>query len=100
MSRFAFERHGAEVAEGGVQALAIVPSFDVLEDGGASLGSGGKGVIGTFSLEGGEKAFRDGIVIAVADPAHTDLALKGGQALLVESASVLATLIGMMQQLG
>ena len=81
-----------------MQTLPIVPSFDVLKDSGASLRSGIKLMICTFSLEGAEKAFHCSIVEAIADPAHTDLAVMSGQALLIEIAGVLATLIGVMQQ--
>ena len=99
MSRFEFELDGAEVAERGVQPLAIVPTFDVLEDGGASLGPRGELPIGAFSLEGAEKAFHRRIVEAIADTAHADLAVMGSQALLINIAGVLTALVGVMQQI-
>src|SRR5512141_2500996 len=99
MSRFAFELDGAEVVQGRVQTLPIVPSLNVLKDSGASLRTGIKLMICTFSFEGAEKAFHSRIVKAIADPTHTDLALISGQALLIQIAGVLATLIRVMQQL-
>src|SRR5215211_9511118 len=50
MSRFEFELLWAEVAESGVQTLTIVPSFDVLEDGCASLSPSGELPSGAFRL--------------------------------------------------
>src|SRR5512143_3990763 len=99
MTRFSFELDRAKVVQGRVQTLPIVPSFDVLEDSGASLGSGIKLMICTFSLERAEKAFHGSVVEAIADPAHTDLAVIRGQVLLIQIAGVLAALIRVMQQL-
>ena len=83
MSRFAFELHGTQIVQSRVQTLPIVPSFDVLEDSRASLCSRIKGMICTFGLERAEKAFHGSIVEAIADPAHTDLAVMSGQAPLI-----------------
>ena len=93
MTRFEFELDGAEVAQRRVQTLTIVPSFDVLEDGRTSLGPGGELRIGAFSLECAEKAFHSGIVEAIPDAAHADLAVISGQALLIDFAGVLAALV-------
>lgn len=78
MSRFAFELCRAEVAKRRVQTLPIVPSFDVLEDGGVSLRSRLKGLIGAFGLERAEKTFHGSVVKAIANPAHADLAVMSG----------------------
>jgi hypothetical protein len=51
MTRFEFELHGAEVAHRGVQTMTIVPAFDVLEDGRASLGTCGELRSGTLGFE-------------------------------------------------
>src|SRR5512145_3325847 len=99
MSRFAFELHRAQVVQSRVQTLPIVPSFDVLEDGGASLRSRSKGLICAFGLKCAKKAFHGSIVEAIADPAHADLAVTGGQAPLIHVAGVLAALIRVIQQL-
>ena len=99
MSRFAFELCRAEIVQGRVQTLTIVPSFDVLEDGGASLSPGVKLFIGTFGLESAEKAFHGGVVEAIAGVAHADLAIISGQALLIRFAGVLAALIRVVEQL-
>ena len=100
MSRFEFELRGAEVAERGVQTLTIVPTFDVDEDGGASLGTRVKGCLSTFGFERAEKAFHGSIVETIADPAHADLAVIDGQGVLKQVTGVLATLIRVMQQVG
>src|SRR5512138_2407824 len=99
MTRFTFELDWAKVVQGRVQTLPIVPSFDVLEDGGASLGSRIKLMICTFDLESAEKAFHGSVVEAITNPAHANLAVISGQALLIQVAGVLAALIGVMQQL-
>jgi hypothetical protein len=82
-----------------VQTLPIVPSFDVLEDGSASLRSRIKLMICTFSLECAEKAFHSSVVEAIANPAHTDQTVINSQTPLIQVAGVLAALIGVMQQL-
>ena len=97
MSRFAFELEWAEIAQGRVQTLPIVPSLDVLKDSGASLRSGIKLMMSTFSFEGTEKTFHSSIVETIADPAHTDLTLMDGQTPLIQVAGVLAALIRVMQ---
>ena len=83
MSRFAFELDWAQVVQGRVQTLPIVPSFDVLEDSGTSLRSRIKLMICTFSFKGAEKAFHSSVIEAIADPAHTDLAVISDQVLLI-----------------
>ena len=100
MSQFAFELHGTEVAERGVQTVTIVPTFDVLEDGRASLGPCVKLPISAFDLERAEKAFHRSIVETIAGAAHADLAMIGSQALLIHFTGVLAALIRVMQQVG
>ena len=73
MSVKLFERHRAEIAEGGMQTLAIVPNLDVFKDGGARLGMCGELVSDTFCFEGAEETFSNSIVVAIADSAHAGL---------------------------
>jgi hypothetical protein len=82
-----------------MQTLPIVPSFDILEEGDASLRSRIKLMISAFGLESAEKAFHGSVVEAIAGPAHADLAVINGQTLLIQVAGVLAALIGVLQQL-
>jgi len=98
MTRFAFELYRAEVAERGVQTLTIVPSFDVLEDGRASLAPGVKLLIGTFALERAEKAFHGCVVKAIAGAAHADLAMLGSQGMLIKITGVLAALVRVVEE--
>lgn len=98
MSRILFELRWAKVAERGVQTLTIVPSFDVLEDGGAGMSACVELFIGAFGLEGTEKAFHGGIVKTVSTAAHADLAMISGQVLQIGFTGVLAALVRMMQQ--
>jgi hypothetical protein len=79
--------------------LPIVPSFDVLEDGGASLSSRRKGLICAFDLERAEKTFHGRVVKAIANPAHADLAVMSGEALLIDITGLLAAVIRMMEQI-
>ncbi len=81
-----------------MQALAIVPSFDVLKDRRASLRPGDKRLGSTFRLERGEEAFHHGVVVAIPDSAHALLTAIGSQALAIERTGVLAALIGVVQQ--
>ena len=97
MSMFLFELHGAEIAEGGMQTLAIVPNLNVFKDGGACLGMGGKLASDTFCFEGAEETFRHCIVVAVPDSAHARLNAPVCQTALVGSAGVLAALIRVMK---
>jgi hypothetical protein len=78
MTRFAFELDRAKIVQGRVQTLPIVPSFNVLKDGRASLRSRIKRLISAFGLEGTEKAFHGSVVEAIADPTHADLTVISG----------------------
>src|SRR6266536_2127832 len=98
MTRFAFELRRTKIAERGVQTLTIVPSFDVLEDGGAGVSACVKLLIGAFGLESAEKAFHRCIVKTVSGAAHADLAVMSRQALQIDFTGVLAALVRMMQQ--
>ena len=98
MTRFEFELHGAEVAQRGVQTLTIVPAFDVLEDGCASLGTCGELRSCALGFESREKAFHGGIIEAITDAAHTDQAMMSGQVLLIGLAGVLAASIRVVQK--
>src|SRR5512145_2614201 len=98
MSVLLLELHRAEIAEGGMQTLAIVPNLNVFKDGGTCLGMGSELASGTFCFESTKETFRHGIVITVADSAHAGLDMPVGEGALVGSTGVLAALIGMMQQ--
>ncbi len=80
-----------------MKALAIVPSFNIFKDGGASLGVRGKGLDNTFALEGAKEALHDSIIITIACLTHTDLAVCVGQAVLVGCAGILASLVRVMK---
>ena len=50
---------------------AVIEGFDVIEDGGASLGAGGEAVmIDQFVFEAAKEAFDKSIVVAVAFSTH------------------------------
>ena len=55
-------------------------------------------VVNLLTFQGGKEALHDGIAIAIAIPAHTDLAVVAGQAFLVSQAGVLTALVGVVQQ--
>ncbi len=97
MSVLLFELHGAEIAEGGMQTLAIVPNLNVFKDCGACLGMGCKLTGDTFRFQRTEETFRDCVVVTVANPAHAQLNVRACQNALVAGAGVLAALIGMMK---
>ena len=73
MSVLLFELHGAEIAEGGMQTLAIVPNLNVFKDGGACLGMGSEPVGDTFCFEGAKETLSHRIIVAVADSTHAGL---------------------------
>src|SRR5438045_8641121 len=55
----------------GVESGAVVEGFDVIEDGGASLGVGGEALmIDQFVFEGAKEGFDEGVIVAVAFAAH------------------------------
>src|SRR5580700_1932594 len=71
-----FELGWAEVAEGAVQAGAVVPA-DVLSDGGAGGSSGGPGlVVEQLAFDGGEPAFGQSVIPALPGPAMGQLDIE------------------------
>ena len=66
-----FKVNGAEIVKTGVQSGAVVEGFDVIEDGGASLGEGGEALmIDQFVFEAAPEGFDEGVVVAVSWTAH------------------------------
>ena len=54
-----------------MQSGAVVKGFDVIEDGGASLGAGGEAVvIDQLVFEGAPEGLDEGVVVAVAWTTH------------------------------
>ena len=54
-----------------MESGAVIEGFDVVEDGGASLGEGGKAlVVDDFIFEAAPKGLDKGIVVAIAFPTH------------------------------
>jgi hypothetical protein len=72
-----------------MQPVVIVPAFDELKDGGTGLGTGNELRLRTFSLEGSEEAFHDGIIITITGSAHAHYTTQIGQAALVRITGVL-----------
>ena len=97
MSVLVFELHRAEIAEGGMQTLAIVPNLNIFKDGGTCLGVCGERVGDTFCFEGAKETLSDCIVVAVSHSAHAGLDIPVCQAALVGSTGILAALIRMMK---
>jgi len=51
-----------------VESGAVVEGFDVIEDGGASLGVGGEALmVDQFVFEGAKEGFDEGVIVAVED---------------------------------
>src|SRR5215207_3896301 len=98
MSVKLFELHRAEIAEGGVQALAIVPNFNIFKDRGACQSMGCKLVSHTFCFQRSEETFSHRIVVTIANSTHAQLDVPACQEALVVSAGVLATLVRMVKQ--
>jgi hypothetical protein len=93
-----FKGSWAEIAQGGVEALAVVPDFDVVEDGPPGLRSGGKHAGHAFGFQRANNAFHGGIVVRVAHSVHADLNVMGGQEVPDHSAGILAALVRVMEQ--
>src|SRR5881628_2262084 len=89
------------VAQRAMGALAIVESFDVIEDFSSSLGASAEtAAVNQLQFKGAPEAFHGGVVITVAAATH-----GGDQASLTErlakiAAGVLDAAIGMEQQVG
>ena len=97
MSKIQFEIDRAEVAKRGMQALPIVPNFNVFKDRCMCQRTSSKLTDHTFGFESAEKTFSNCIVISVPNPAHAHLDVLGRQTALIGSAGVLTTLVGMVQ---
>ena len=66
-----FEVDGRHSFDAGVPPERVVPGFDPEEDGEASLAPGAEGeTVDELTLESGEEAFAERVVVAVADRAH------------------------------
>ena len=71
------EGAGADIAQGRMPPLTIVPNLNVLKDGLASQGSRLESVIRTFALQGCPEAlFFHGVVLTASNSTHTDLDLS------------------------
>lgn len=92
---------GAEIAEGGVAAAGIVEAFDALENGAPGRSSCGPWVaVDQVWLEGREETLGDGVVPAIVGPAEAGSDAASIQDLGVALGGVLATTVGVMDQLG
>src|SRR5690348_13635479 len=61
------------IAEGRMEALAIIEDFEVLKDATLGLVWGCQGApVEPLRLEGAEEALHHGVVVAIATAAHTD----------------------------
>jgi len=90
------ESSGAEIAQGRMPPLTVVPEFNVVEDCLASCGARRKGAVGTFGFEGALETLLQSIVKTATDSAHAQSDMIFLQQAQVIVAGVLATLVGMM----
>ena len=97
MSVLLFELHGAEIAESGMQTLAIVPNLNVFKDRGACQGVCCKLSGNAFSFQCAKETLSDCIVITVTNSTHARLDVPVCQTALVGSTGILAALIRMMK---
>src|ERR1700690_3882179 len=96
-----FEVNGRKVVQGAVRALAIVESFDVVEDVATGLGVAGEGAaVDQLKLEGAPEAFHGGVVIAVGLAAHGGNQARPGQSVSVIGGGVLDAAVGVEEQVG
>jgi hypothetical protein len=78
-----------------VESGAVVEGFDVIEDGGASLGQGGEAaVVNKFVFKAAPKRLNEGVVVAVALAGHGSEQSVLGQNLPISSAGELSATIG------
>ena len=57
----------AAIGKTGVQSDAVIKGFDVVEDGGAGLGTSGEAVvIDQFVFERAPEGFDEGVIVAIA----------------------------------
>ena len=86
-----FKVDGAEIGKTEMQSGAVVEGFDVIEDGGASLGVGGEAVmIDEFVFEAAPEGLDEGVIIAVALATHGSDQAVLGQHLAVRGARATA----------
>src|SRR5208282_2721052 len=82
-----------------VSSGAVVKAFDVVADRrGSKVARGEVLVVDVFSLERGEKAFSDGIVVAIARSAHARHDAVGREDAPVVVAGVRAASVGVMDE--
>jgi len=83
------DRLRAEIIERGVDALAVVKDFDVIEENALGAGAVGEGFVFEvqFAFEGGPEAFHGGVVAAAAGVARAGGEAIGEELLLVGGAS-------------
>ena len=94
-----FEVNRAEVIERAMEALAVIESFDEVEDCQASLGSGFKtAAINELQLERAPEGFHGGVVVAAGFAAHRRQGLGLRQRVAVIGTGVLAAAVGMKHQ--
>ena len=93
-SRGAFKRLGADAAKMAVAAGSVVERFDVVEDIGArQIPSLVDALLDAFLLQAAEEGLGNGIVPAVASPAHARLEVVGCAESPEVVASILAALV-------
>src|SRR5512139_1474573 len=98
MSMLLLEFDRAEIAEGGMQALAIVPNLNVFKDSGACRCMSDKLTGHTFCFQCSKETLSHCIVVTIANPAHAELNVPVCQGVLIVSTRVLAALVRMMKQ--
>ena len=95
-----FEVDWREIADGGVSSARIVETFDEVEDGEARLLEAGEVASqDEFTLEGGEEALTEGVVVAVPDAAHRGPDAGAMAAVPEGQRGVLTALIGVMDDI-
>ena len=97
MSVLLLELAGAEIAESGMQALAIVPNLNVVKDCGTCECMGDKLVRHPFGFQRAKETFCNRIVVTVAHSAHAQLDIHVCQGAQVVSTGVLAALVRVMK---
>lgn len=80
--------------------MTIVPDLQVLKNGGASQGTRRKWAGHALGFEGDKETLHDGVVVAVAHPAHGELGQDRIQAGQIGGGGVLAALVRVVQQPG
>src|SRR3954453_5659525 len=94
-----FEVNWAEIIEGAMEALAVIESFDKVEDRLARLGpSFEAAAVDQFLFERAPEGFHGGVVIAASFAAHRGEGFCVGQGTAKISAGVLAATVGVEDQ--